>query len=104
MTQCKWAVSLGELEGTHQKAWGTTEYKSRSEPTVFMGMYDLRDYIALWRHKGKAWVLWCGSDIRSLRANFVFNDGKLKWLSYLFANEGFKDFLIKHVLKIGEYL
>ena len=103
MPQCKWASSLGELEGTHQEAWGTTEYKSRSEPTVFMGMYDLRDYIALWRHKGKAWVLWCGFDIGNIRSNFVFNDGKLKWLSYLFANEGFKDFLIKHVLNKAEH-
>src|SRR3990167_2227492 len=86
MTQCKWAVSLGELEGTHQKAWGTTEYKSRSEPTVFFGLYDLRDYIALWRHQGKAYVLWAGSDIRNLLRGFVLNDGKLKLISGIGGN------------------
>src|SRR3990167_7755462 len=105
MTQCKWAVSLGELEGTHQKAWGTTEYKSRSEPTVFFGLYDLMDYIALWRHQGKAWVLWAGSDIRNLRSNFIFNNGKLLWLSEIFSRLGFdfEVFLIKHVLNKAEH-
>lgn len=81
--QTRWAPSLGQLDGTHQIAWGTTDYKSRYEPTCFFGLYDLRDYIALWRHKGEAWVLWAGSDITNLKNGFVFNDGKLKWLSKL---------------------
>lgn len=81
--QTRWAPSLGALENTHQVAWGTEEYKSRYEPTCFFGLYDLRDYIALWRHKGKAYVLWAGSDIRNLQSGFIFNDGKLKWLSKL---------------------
>lgn len=103
--QCRWAPSLGELEGTHQEAWGTTEYDSRYEPAVFFGLYDLRDYVALWRHKGKSWVLWAGSDIRSLRANFIFNDGKLLWLSKIFAATGlnFRDFLIQKVLNKSEH-
>lgn len=82
--QTYWAPSLGELEGNHQIAWGTEDYHSRYEPTVFFGLYDLRDYIALWRHKGKAWILWAGSDILNFKNGFVFNDGKLKLLSQLF--------------------
>ncbi len=98
--QCRWSQSLGELEGTHQKAWGTKPYTNRQDPTVFFGLYDLRDYIALWRHKGYKWILWAGGDIRNLRANFVFNDGKLLWLSQLFANQGynFRDWIIKHLI------
>lgn len=84
MPKCRVAPSLGALEGTHQDAWGTEEYvwwKHRNEPTVFFGLYDLRDYLALFWHRGKKWVLWAGSDVRSLSAGFAFNDGKLKWLS-----------------------
>src|SRR3990167_2632640 len=104
---CRWAPSLGALEGTHQEVWGTKDYswKHRNKPCVFFGMYDLRDYLALWQHKGKAWVLWAGGDIRNLRTNFVFNDGKLKWLSILFAGiaVNFRDFLIKHILNKAEH-
>lgn len=53
------------------------------KPTVFFGMYDLRDYLALWLHRGPAWVLWAGSDIMNLKNGFIFNDGKLKGLSKL---------------------
>lgn len=83
---CRWAPSLGELEATHQEIWGTVEYdyeKHRCLPCVFFGLYDLRDYVALWRHRGRKWVLWAGSDLRNLRDGFAFNDGKLKWLSLL---------------------
>ena len=105
---CRWAKSLGELESSHQGAWGTLEYdwkKHRNQPTVFFGLYDLRDYIALWWHKGKKWVLWAGSDIRNLRSNFIFNDGKLLWLSQLFSSRGesFRDFLIRRVLSKAEH-
>ena len=79
--ECRVAPSLGALESTHQEAWGTTEYESRNEPTVFFGLYDMRDYIALWRHSGKAWVLWAGSDLENLAKGFIFNDGKLHTLS-----------------------
>jgi hypothetical protein len=80
MSQCHWAKSLGELEATHQEAWGTTDYESRHFPTVFFGLYDLRDYLALSVHKGKCWVLWAGGDIENLIHGFTLNDGKLKWL------------------------
>lgn len=82
--QCRWAKSLGELEGTHYEAWGTTEYMSRKKAAVFFGLYDMRDYLALLRHKGLKYILWAGSDIKNLANNFCFNDGKLKWVNNLF--------------------
>src|SRR3990167_9113966 len=105
MPQCRWSQSLGALEATHQEVWGTTDYKDKAAPCIFFGLYDLRDYISLWRHRGKAWVLWTGSDIRSLRSNFIFNDGKLKWLSVLFSAiaENFRDTLVNKVLNKAEH-
>lgn len=79
--QCHWSASLGALEATHQEVWGTREYVDRNQPAVFFGMYDLRDYLKVWRHKGRKWILWAGSDIRNLASGFIFNDGKLYWLS-----------------------
>ncbi len=85
-TYCRYAQSLGALEGTPEEVWGTKPYdfwEHLHEPTVFFGLYDLRDYLALALHRGKKWVLWAGSDIRNLEAGFVFNDGRLLWLSKL---------------------
>lgn len=81
---CRWAKSLGELENTHQEIWGTKEYRFPRDiykPTVFFGLYDIRDYLALRLHRGKKYVLWAGSDIENLANDFLFNNGKLKWLS-----------------------
>lgn len=94
---CRVAPSLGALDADHEynnvpghtAVWGTETYDPKihkDKPTVFFGLYDLRDYIALYRHKGKAWVLWCGSDLQNLVNGFVFNDGKLKYLSKLMMN------------------
>lgn len=79
--QCRMAPSLGSLENTPENAWGTKPYTNRKEPTVFFGLYDLRDYIALFRHRGKKAVLWAGGDIENLIRGFMLNDGKLKWVS-----------------------
>ena len=81
-TQCRYAPSLGGgFEAHPNEIWHTVPYKSRELPTVFCGLYDLRDFYALRRHKGKVWCFWCGSDIRNLRAGFTLNDGKLKLIS-----------------------
>lgn len=99
MTYCRYAPSLGALEGTPEEAWGTPEYKwwkHRKEPCVFFGLYDLRDYLFLWLHKGKKYVLWAGSDITNLKHGFVFNDGKLKWLS-LALRGVFRRFILRVV-------
>ncbi len=87
-TYCRYAPSLGELEGTPKEVWGTDVYnrkKHRNESTVFFGLYDMRDYVSLWNHRGKRWVLWCGSDITNLKNNFLLNDGKLKKISKIFS-------------------
>ena len=81
--QCRVAPSLGSLEGDPHDVWDTVPYVDRHRPVVFFGLYDLRDYYALLRHKGKAWVLWAGSDLRNLDSGFVFNDGNLGALSRL---------------------
>jgi hypothetical protein len=104
--QCKYSKSLGGgFDGEPNIVWGTIGYEDPRKPTVFCGMYDLRDFFWLWLHRGKAWVFWCGSDIRNFRSNFIFNDGKLLGLSQLFAsfNLNFKDWLIKKVLSKAEH-
>ncbi len=98
--QCRVAPSLGALEDTPENVWKTTKYTDRDKPCVFFGLYDLRDYIALFRHRGKAYILWAGSDIRNLVNGFIFNDGKLGWLSKVAP--GFKK-VLKKVLKDAEH-
>lgn len=64
---CRWAPSLGELEETHEKVWGTKEYHGTldtARPTVFFGLYGLRDFYALWRHNDEKHILWAGTDIQ----------------------------------------
>lgn len=80
--QCRIARSLGGgFAGNPKETWGCVDYTDRTKPCVFCGMYDLRDYIALWRHKGKSYVFWCGSDVRNLSNGFTLNDGKLRLIS-----------------------
>src|SRR3990167_2251712 len=84
--QARIAPSLGALEGTHNEVWGTTEYISDIEPTVFMGLYGMNDFYAVWRHKGPKYILWCGSDIRHFINGYWLDDeGKIKVSSYAFA-------------------
>ena len=61
--QCRWSPTLGSLEDTHQKIWGTDEYTDQERPTVFFGLYGLPDFYTLWRHKGERHILWAGTDI-----------------------------------------
>lgn len=68
-----------------------------------MGLYDLRDYIALARHQGKAWVLWCGSDLQNLINGFVFNDGKLKKLSLLMRFKFVNKLLVAFLKRKAEH-
>lgn len=82
MIQCRIAKSLGGgFEGTPNDVWGTVDYTDKYEPCVFFGLYDVRDYLALWLHRGKRWVLWAGGDLKNLDSGFALNDGKLKWMS-----------------------
>ena len=71
--KCRWSPTLGDLEGTAEETWGTTPYNpetDRDEPCVFFGVYGLPDFYTLWRHKGKRWILWAGSDILHLKNGY----------------------------------
>jgi hypothetical protein len=72
--QCRTAPSLGSLESTPEKIWGTIPYKSKDEPTVFMGLYGLKDFYELWTHKGRKAIFWCGSDIRHFDGGYWLDD------------------------------
>lgn len=68
---CRKAPSLGALEDTEEKIWGTPEYEGdRDAPTVFFGLYGFPDFYTLWRHRGKKWILWAGSDIRHFQNGY----------------------------------
>ena len=99
----RWASSLGDLEDSPENIWGVKKWhwwRNRNDTTVFCGMYDLRDYLALLWHNGKKYCWWAGSDIRNLQDEFLFNDGKLKWFSQRF--QGFRGLLFK-VLDTAEH-
>jgi len=72
----RWSSTLGPLEDTAENIWGTTEYEGdRDEPTVFVGLYGLPDFYSLWRHKGKKWIFWCGSDITHFKNGYWLEEG-----------------------------
>lgn len=73
--QCRVSPTLGDLESTHDKVWGTKPYENDTDPTVFMGVYGLPDFYALWRHKGERHILWCGTDILHLKNHYWLEDG-----------------------------
>lgn len=110
---CRVAPSLGALDADHEygipghtRTWGTIDYnrsQHSKEPTVFFGLYDLRDYIALSRHKGQKWVLWAGSDLENLVNGFAFNDGKLKQLSVLLKGV-FTTFIMRILMKAEHWV
>lgn len=79
---CRWAPSLGNLESDALSVWGTPPYdpeKHLDDSVVFFGMYGLSDFLALQKHRGKAYVLWCGSDIRHLQDGYWLDkEGKAR--------------------------
>ncbi|GAF96503.1 unnamed protein product, partial [marine sediment metagenome] len=72
--QCRVAPSLGELEGTHQEVWGTSDALWTDRDTVYMGLYGLNDFNTLWRQEGKKYILWCGSDITHFVNGYWLDD------------------------------
>lgn len=70
------ASSLGDgFEGTPQNCWGVKGYFPEIEghlddPCVFFGLYGMKDFFALWSHRGPKYILWCGSDIRNFENGF----------------------------------
>jgi len=87
------APSIGELERSFEEAWNLKTYnpdKDSNEATVFVGIYGLPDFYSLWRHKGKKYIFWCGSDIRHLHNGYWLDDvgdirissgGIAKWIN-----------------------
>lgn len=85
--QCKISPTLGGgFAGTPNQVWGTTDYKDLETPTVFFGMYGLRDFQALWNHKGRASILWAGSDIKYLLGNYWLEKEGKQRLKVRFPN------------------
>ena len=73
--QAKISLTLGGgFERTFEEAWGLDEYIDISEPTVFIGCYGLPDFYNIWRHKGKKYIFWCGSDIRHLQNGYWLDE------------------------------
>lgn len=71
------APSLGALEDTPENIWGTKPYNPETDldkPCVFFGLYGLPDFYALWRHRGKKWILWAGSDITHFNSGYWLDD------------------------------
>lgn len=77
--QCYWSKTLGPLEDTHQKIWGTKDYENDTDPTVFFGCYGLPDFYTLWRHKGRKCVLWAGTDIQHfIHGYWLDTEGRIR--------------------------
>ena len=72
--QCRWSPTLGALEDTHEKIWGTVPYTNDQDPAIFFGIYGLPDFYALWRHKGPKWILWAGTDILHFKLGYWLNN------------------------------
>lgn len=80
---CRWAPSLGALESDALSVWGTPQYNywfHKYENLIEFGVYDLRDYLALYLHRGRKAILWAGSDITRLKARSVWKRKVLIWL------------------------
>lgn len=85
MIFCRWAPSLGALEGTSAKVWGTYDIEHSitpppSAPCLWFGLYGFPDFIHLWKYKGpKRYILWAGSDIKHFQKGYWLDDtGQIK--------------------------
>lgn len=100
---CRYAPSLGPLEGTPKQVWGTEEYASvevsgiiniqspairawiednipgfldpKDSNVVFFGLYGLPDFYTLWRHRGRKCILWAGTDIIHFKNGYWLEEG-----------------------------
>lgn len=75
--QYVWSPTLGTFQDSPEKIWGVTPYKSKTKPTVFCGIYSLKDLQKVKEHKGKRYVWWCGTDItRLIKGYWLDEKGK----------------------------
>jgi hypothetical protein len=113
--QCRVSPTLGELEDSQNKIWGTKDYENDTDPTVFMGCYGLPDFYTIWRHKGEKHILWCGTDILHFRYGYWLDkEGKMRitsrplatwmnkyctnWVENMVEKEALKDFGIGAII------
>ena len=75
-----------DLKNFNIKKYNFKDYKSKNLPTLFVGLYNLKDVIELNAHKGIKYLLWGGKDTNFDVAKFKFN---------LFGIENSKD--INHI-------
>lgn len=72
-----WSPTLGDFDDSPEKVWGVTPYKSKIKPTVFCGVYSLKDLQKVKEHKGKRYIWWCGTDItRLIKGYWLDETGK----------------------------
>lgn len=103
--KCRIAPSLGGgFAGTPEEVWGTCVYNPETDshkPTVFFGLYGFPDFYALWRHKGKKWVLWAGTDVSHFVSGYWLDDmGRIRIPPHALAkwiNENCESWVENHV-------
>ena len=71
--QIKVSSHITNFENKLVKRYNLKEYKSKNLPTLFVGLYDLKDVISLNAHKGTKYLLWGGKDTNFDVAKFKFN-------------------------------
>jgi len=77
---CRYAPSLGALEGTPTEVWGLPMVYDFEDPVVYFGLYSLNDFNELRNDlsKRKA-ILWAGSDIKHFINGYWLDDeGKIR--------------------------
>jgi hypothetical protein len=77
--QYKWSPTLGTFQSSPEEIWGVVPYVDDTLPTVFCGLYSLNDFMNLWKHKGKRYIWWCGTDItRFINGYWLDEIGSIK--------------------------
>ena len=64
--------SIANFRGPLMKRY--SDYKpwdllTLNKPTLFFGLYNIRDYLCFLLHRGPKTVFWCGSDIKALKTS-----------------------------------
>lgn len=60
--QLRVSAPLKHLEERLLKKYNLKEYKTKTEPALFFGLYTIRDTIELNAHKGTKYLMWGGTD------------------------------------------
>lgn len=71
--QIKVSSQLKNFENILIKKYNLKEYKSKDLPTLFVGLYDLKDIIEINAHISDKYLLWGGKDTNFDDVKFKFN-------------------------------